>query len=46
MLACRESEKTARALCLSGFLLRVIYIKDSIRRTSNHGPLIFKLENH
>jgi hypothetical protein len=31
---------------LSGFLHRVINIKDSVRRTSHHGPLIFKLENH
>ena len=46
MLACREFKKTARALCLSGFLLRVINIKDSVGRTSNHSPLIFKLENH
>lgn len=29
MLACREAEKTARALCLSGFLLRVIDRQDS-----------------
>jgi len=38
-------QKTARALCLSGFLLRVINIKDSVGRTRSHNHLVFKVES-
>ncbi len=45
MLSCRESEKTARALCLSGFLLRVINTEDSVGRIRSPNRLGFKVES-